>query len=75
VLPTARPVSAQNMNYAVVAIGGVLLLVGVMWLAWGRRTFRGAVATVTIGGEDSHMGMGGLAGDGEKYSGDEKSAV
>jgi len=45
VLPTASPVSAQNMNYAVVAIGGVILLVSVGWIGWGRTAFKGSVGT------------------------------
>ena len=46
VLPTAYPVDALNMNYAVVAIGGVILIVSLCWLAWGHRHFRGPVSTI-----------------------------
>ena len=46
VLPTAHPTTALNMNYAVVAIGGVLLLVGACWAFWGRFHFSGPVKTV-----------------------------
>ena len=46
VLPTAYPVNALNMNYAVVAIGGVILLVSLCWLVWGHRHFRGPVSTI-----------------------------
>ena len=45
VLPTSHPVSAMNMNYAVVAIGGVLVLVVLGWFAWGRKSFFGSVVT------------------------------
>jgi hypothetical protein len=34
------------MNYAVVAIGGVLVLVVIAWFAWGRASFRGAAGTL-----------------------------
>ncbi|KAH9934533.1 amino acid transporter [Epithele typhae] len=45
VLPTAHPTTALNMNYAIVAIGGVILLVGLGWLFWGRFRFVGPVRT------------------------------
>lgn len=34
------------MNYAVVAIGGVLLLVTILWFVWGWSRFNGPVKTV-----------------------------
>ena len=46
ILPTAHPVNSQNMNYAVVAVGGILILVGLTWVFWGRYTFKGPVHTV-----------------------------
>ncbi|KAI5116509.1 hypothetical protein M0805_001864 [Coniferiporia weirii] len=52
VLPTAHPTNAQNMNYAVVAIGALLLITIVAWLAWGRRHFDGPVKTVRTGAEE-----------------------
>ncbi|KAJ7101546.1 amino acid transporter [Mycena belliarum] len=45
VLPTAHPVTELSMNYAVVAVGGVMLLVLLMWVLWGRRRFVGPVLT------------------------------
>lgn len=45
VLPTAYPVNVLNMNYAVVAIGGVLVIVAVNWVTWGRFSFTGPVQT------------------------------
>ena len=45
VLPTAHPVNSQNMNYAVVAVGGIMMLVGATWVLWGRFRFAGPVAT------------------------------
>ena len=49
ILPTATPVTELNMNYSIVAIGGVIALVGVVWAAWGRRHFRGPVQTIVDG--------------------------
>lgn len=34
------------MNYAVVAIGGLLLIVALAWVFWGRHHFVGPVPTV-----------------------------
>ncbi|KAF8961453.1 amino acid/polyamine transporter I [Flammula alnicola] len=45
VLPTARPVTQFNMNYAVVSIGGIFLVVGLTWVLWGRTRFFGTVHT------------------------------
>ncbi|KAA1475343.1 amino acid transporter [Dentipellis sp. KUC8613] len=53
VLPTARPVTPQNMNYAVVAVGGIFVLVGLAWALWGRRRFRGPVRTLVEPSEDA----------------------
>ena len=33
------------MNYAIVAIGGVFVLVGACWACWGRFRFTGPVKT------------------------------
>ncbi|KZT26005.1 amino acid transporter [Neolentinus lepideus HHB14362 ss-1] len=49
ILPTAHPVTSLNMNYAVLAIGAVMLIVGFTWVGFGRRRFEGPVRTV---GED-----------------------
>ncbi|VDB96698.1 unnamed protein product [Peniophora sp. CBMAI 1063] len=48
VLPTARPVTAQNMNYAIVAVGGIIVLVVLAWFGWGRHSFKGPVATAAL---------------------------
>lgn len=45
VLPTSYPVTSLNMNYAVVAIGGLIVLVTVQWFAWGRKVYHGIVHT------------------------------
>ncbi|KAF8526995.1 amino acid transporter [Hysterangium stoloniferum] len=46
VLPTARPVTVLNMNYAIVAIGGLILLVLVAWFMYGKTHFKGSVSTI-----------------------------
>ncbi|KAL0564053.1 polyamine transporter tpo5 [Marasmius crinis-equi] len=45
VLPTAHPVNQDNMNYAVVSVGGLMLIVGLTWFLWGRYRFTGPVHT------------------------------
>lgn len=45
VLPTAHPVTKLSMNYAIVAVAGVILLVLLMWVFWGRTRFSGPVLT------------------------------
>ncbi|KAF9045379.1 amino acid transporter [Panaeolus papilionaceus] len=50
VLPTAQPVNQQDMNYAIVSVGSILLLVGLTWFFWGRHTFKGPVHTKSGGG-------------------------
>ncbi|KAI0044845.1 amino acid transporter [Auriscalpium vulgare] len=54
ILPTAHPVTTQNMNYAVVAVGGILIIVGSTWAFWGRHRFIGPVATVDAEHEVPH---------------------
>jgi hypothetical protein len=36
------------MNYAIVAVGGVIILVGMTWVFWGRFRFVGSVKTVVL---------------------------
>ncbi|KAL5492928.1 hypothetical protein ACEPAI_4376 [Sanghuangporus weigelae] len=48
ILPTAHPTNAQNMNYAIVAIGGLLVITTSMWVFWGRSRFIGPVKTVLV---------------------------
>ena len=40
------------MNYAIVAIGGVVLIVALCWVAWGRRHFHGPVSTLVEEAEE-----------------------
>ena len=46
VLPPYQPVTAQNMNYAGVIFGAVLLLSTVVWVSYGRRVFTGPVKEI-----------------------------
>lgn len=34
------------MNYAIVAVGALILLVALGWFIWGRKTFHGSVRTL-----------------------------
>ncbi|KAF9011716.1 amino acid transporter [Cyathus striatus] len=47
ILPTAHPVTQFNMNYAVVSVGGIMILVSVTWASWGRHHFVGSLHTNT----------------------------
>lgn len=45
--PLERPVTAENMNYSVVIVGGIVVL-GVGWyLAWAKGKYNGPVVEVT----------------------------
>ena len=44
--PPYQPVSAQNMNYASLIFGGVLLLSVALWFVYGRKTYCGPVREV-----------------------------
>lgn len=46
VLPTVKPVTATNMNYASVILGGVVLLVTGDWFLRARKSFHGPVALI-----------------------------
>ncbi|KAH8080676.1 amino acid transporter [Cristinia sonorae] len=49
ILPTAHPVTAQNMNYAIVAVGTLVMVVICGWFIWGRGTFRGSIVSTSDG--------------------------
>ncbi|EIM82927.1 amino acid transporter [Stereum hirsutum FP-91666 SS1] len=51
ILPTAQPVTADDMNYSIAAIGAVFILVGLSWLFWGRFHFKGPVSEIDQGEE------------------------
>lgn len=41
IFPPFQPVTAQNMNYAGVVLGGVLLLVAIRWFAGAQKFYNG----------------------------------
>ena len=43
------------MNYAVVAIGAVILIVAACWVFWGRHRFVGPVKTTTVVDDKADM--------------------
>ncbi|KAG1819222.1 amino acid transporter [Suillus subaureus] len=47
VLPTAYPANVLNMNYAIVAVGGLLVIITINWFWWGKHSFKGPVKTLT----------------------------
>ncbi|KAF8128590.1 amino acid transporter [Boletus edulis] len=49
VLPTSYPVNEYDMNYAILAVGGVVVIVAINWVTWGRHSFVGPVQTVVKG--------------------------
>lgn len=46
ILPTSSPVTTLNMNYAIVAVGGVLVLITVMYFLQGRHYYKGPITTL-----------------------------
>jgi choline transport protein len=41
VFPPERPVTSENMNYAVAAFGVILLISGMTWIFDGRKNYSG----------------------------------
>ncbi|KAI1329078.1 amino acid permease [Xylariaceae sp. FL0255] len=58
ILPTIRPVTPQNMNYAIVYLGGILATSTIFWYAGGKKYYTGPLveADVLVGEEDSTTG-------------------
>ncbi|KAJ3801608.1 amino acid transporter [Lentinula aff. detonsa] len=54
ILPTGFPVNKNNMNYAVVSVGGIILIVATTWLSWGRFHYEGPVLTNVTRASDSN---------------------
>lgn len=44
--PTQRPVTAANMNYAVLITGAIVIISLVYYLVWARRVYTGPVVEV-----------------------------
>ncbi|KAK7222318.1 hypothetical protein V2G26_010321 [Clonostachys chloroleuca] len=49
--PVYQPVTAQNMNYASVLVGGVLVISLISWFFYGRKHYQGPMAIVGIEGQ------------------------
>jgi len=46
VFPPEIPVTASNMNYAIVAFGVILLIAGGTWILDGRKNYKGPVVDI-----------------------------
>jgi amino acid transporter len=48
VLPTLRPVTALNMNYASAFLGGIFVAAGIYWLVSGRHWYVGPISEAEL---------------------------
>lgn len=46
--PTARYVTAETFNFSVVVYGGVLIIAGVYYAVWARKTFKGPIVEIVV---------------------------
>ena len=49
VFPTEMPVTAENMNYASLMFGSVIIFILVAWLVYGRRAYHGPIRELPEG--------------------------
>ncbi|EMC98071.1 hypothetical protein BAUCODRAFT_32069 [Baudoinia panamericana UAMH 10762] len=54
IMPTALPVTAENMNYAIVYLGGILFFSMLWWYISGRRYYTGPLIEADIQEEHLH---------------------
>lgn len=52
VFPTVVPVTAQNMNYAIVYLGGIFAAAAVYWYVSGRKFYTGPLVEAEVAFED-----------------------
>lgn len=52
ILPTVRPVTALNMNYAIAFLGLIFVFAGIYWFAGGRKWYTGPITEATVIEED-----------------------
>lgn len=52
-MPTIRPVTAENMNYAVVFLAAILAFATVYWYIRGRSFYTGPLVETEVGDADS----------------------
>ncbi|RMZ91401.1 hypothetical protein DV736_g1363, partial [Chaetothyriales sp. CBS 134916] len=48
ILPTVRPVTAQNMNYAIAFLAAIFIAAAVWWYAGGRKWYTGPIVEAEI---------------------------
>lgn len=48
ILPTIRPVTAENMNYACAFLGGILITALIWWYLDGRRWYKGPLVEAEV---------------------------
>ncbi|KIW16053.1 hypothetical protein PV08_06104 [Exophiala spinifera] len=64
ILPTIRPVTAQNMNYAIVFLAFILLCAAVFWYLGGKRYYTGPLIEAEI--QEGEIASPSLSGDEKK---------
>lgn len=58
ILPTIRPVTPTNMNYAIAFLGLILLSALIYWYARGRKFYHGPIIEAQVGEEIEESGSG-----------------
>ncbi|KAF2161356.1 hypothetical protein M409DRAFT_59074 [Zasmidium cellare ATCC 36951] len=66
ILPTIRPVTASNMNYAIAYLGGILIFATLYWFIHGRKFYTGPIVEADVHEEgpssDEEVGRKGEVG-------------
>ena len=57
-MPTIRPVTPDNMNYAIVFLAFILLCATVWWYISGRKFYTGPIVEAEIGEESDSTTSG-----------------
>lgn len=52
IMPTIRPVLADNMNYAIVFLGAILVASAIAWFMGGRKYYTGPLTEATVTEEE-----------------------
>ena len=63
ILPTARPVAADNMNYAIAFLGLIFVGAGVYWWAGARKRYVGPITEAHL--LDTDSASDGVVGEGQ----------
>lgn len=53
-MPTIMPVTAENMNYAIVYLAGILAFAAVYWFIHGKRNYTGPLIEAELEVADSN---------------------